>query len=490
MNEKVEKGRPQRKFGGIFLSFLLTSLMVLTMFQTIRAQEGGRTEVLPADLSGSEKQVSSSQATPGSLLQYTIILSNSGDLPANGVLMTDTLPAELTYEANSLNVTGGGLFGEDSGVITWTGAVNNNAQIIVSFNAVLSNSLMGGEMITNTAVISYAEGIIDRSAVTTILTDTIFYFPTFYKPYPIPSIGLNPVPRPNANNAWTVSWAVDDDTYVTSYELQEATDPNFTNANVNTFPVGTQSSLRTLPLQINNLFYYRVRAIGSFGITSWSNIQQVRGGYRDDFNDPNSGWDMRRQDTDTVVNNSFYRNGQLVLEMDSSYDYQIVSSLAPAPGAPYQIESRIRWVGVDNLHSYGIVWGADWNGQPCPNANYTSCFNHYYRLNVIWSGNLGNKLTVQLKRIDYHDPGDNTGRGIDLIPATVFNVNPPSQGYQTWAIRVYPDGVMRLFLNGNQIRVVNDTMYIQDPYFGAFSSTDEYNGLEAEFDYFQVSYLN
>ncbi|NIR92685.1 MAG: hypothetical protein GWO08_03160, partial [Gammaproteobacteria bacterium] len=123
-----------------------------------------------------------------------------------------------------------------------------------------------------------------------------------------------------------------------------------------------------------------------------------------------------------------------------------------------------------------MVWGGDWNGQTCPNPDYSSCFNVYYRLIVIWSGNLGDKLTIQLKRIDYHEEPDNVGRGVDLIPATVVNVNPPSQGYQTWAIQVYANGVMRLFLNGNQIFEVFDTNYIQNPYFAAFSSTDEYNG--------------
>lgn len=490
MNRYQVQEQSQRKFSGIFFSFLLASLMILTMFQTIKAQEGIRgQEELPPDLSNSEKDVDSPQANPGSVLHYSIFISNSGDLPANGVWMTDTLTSDLTYQSNSLSVSGGGLFGEDNGVITWTGSVNNGTQVVVSFNALLDGGLMGGEVITNTAEINYDGSTIERSAVTTIITDSFAFLPLLFNPVPQPTIFLNPIARPNSNNAWIVAWSVSDETYVTSYELQEATNVNFDNPTTTDIPVGTNSSLQVKALSINNLYYYRVRALGGFGMTPWSNVQQVRGGYRDDFDDPNSGWTMRRQDTDTVVNNSFYRDGNLVLEMDSSYDYQIVSSMSPAPAPPYQIESTIRLVGVDNLHSYGLIWGGDWNGQPCPNSNYSSCFNHYYRLNVIWSGNLNSKLTIQLKRIDYHDE-DNVGRGVDIIPSTVVNVNPPSQGYQTWAIKVYANGVMRLFLNGNQIFEVFDTMYIQNPYFGAFSSTDEYNGLEAEFDYFQASFLD
>jgi hypothetical protein len=277
---------------------------------------------------------------------------------------------------------------------------------------------------------------------------------------------------------------------VTEYEVEESINEAFVGATSTIIPGGTNNLVVTKLLSLNNLYYYRVRATGGFGETPWSNIQQVRGGYRDDFNFDTSGWSMRRQDTDTVVNDSFYRDGHLVLEMDSSYDYQIVSSLAPAPAPPYQLEARIRLVGVDNLHSYGMIFGGDWNGQQCPNNDYSSCFNHYYRLNVVWSGNLNDRLTVQMKRIDYHEPPENSGRGIDLMSWRTVEVNPPSENWQTWTFKVYANGVIRLFLNGQQIHETFDTKYINDPYFGAFSSTDEYNGLEAEFEYFEASFLD
>ncbi|MFZ0545439.1 MAG: hypothetical protein WAM60_08370 [Candidatus Promineifilaceae bacterium] len=489
MNEILAKKHPRRKFSGVFVSALLASLMVLTIFQTIKAQEGIREQVLPPDLSGSEKSVSFSQAVPGTVLHYSIVISNSGDLPAADVVVTDTLVSELTYQTDSLDVVGGGLFGEDNGVITWTGAVNNSSEIIINFNAVLDSGLSGGEVITNTADINYNGSTIERSATTTVITDVAYFLPLVFKPVPTPDIFLNPVGRPNSDNVWTTSWLVSDETYVTGYELQEATLGDFSNATTINVPVGTTSAARSHELSIHNLYYYRVRAVGGFGATEWSNTQYIRGGYRDSFNDSSSGWTMRRQDTDTVVNDSYYRDGRLVLEMDSSYDYQIVSSLAPAPAPPYQIESRIQLVGVDNLHSYGIIFGGDWNGQPCPNNDYSSCFNHYYRLNVIWSGNLNNRLTVQLKRIYYHDE-NNVGRGVDLAPTRTVEVNPPAQGFQTWVIQVFPNGDIRVRVNGNLVFSVNDTHYVQNPFFGAFSSTDEYTGLEAEFEYFEASYLD
>jgi uncharacterized repeat protein (TIGR01451 family) len=486
MNENVVREQPKRRYSGVFFSMLLAALMILTVFQTIIAQEGRE---MPADLSGSTKAVNNSTATPGSLLQYTIVLSNSGDLPAAGVKLTDTLVTGLTYNPGSLSVNGGGLFGEDNGVITWTGSVNNSAEIILTFKAVLDNGLDGGELITNTAEINYNSATIERTVVTTIITDSAAFLPIVYRSVPVPTLQLNGIGRPNANNAWTVSWSVSNETYIDSYQLQEANHPSFTNPTTIDVPVGTTSILRAKALSINNLYYYRVRAVGDFGITDWSNIQQVRGGYRDDFNDPASGWEMRRQDTDTVINDSFYRDGHFVLEMDSSYDYQIGGPMSPGPAVPYAIESQIRLVGVDNLHSYGLIFGGDWNGQECPNDDYSSCFNVYYRLNVIWSGNLDNQLTIQLKRIDFHD-GNNVGRGPDLIPAKTVNVNSPAEGYQIWRVFVYADGLIQITVNNNLVGEVYDTMYINNPYFAAFSSTDEYNGLEAEFDYYQVSFLN
>jgi uncharacterized repeat protein (TIGR01451 family) len=98
MQENVVKEQPQRKYSGIFVSILVALLMVFTIFQTIKAQED---KVLPADLSGSEKSVDTDAAMPGSVVHYSIVISNNGNLPALNVMMTDTLTTGLTYEANS-----------------------------------------------------------------------------------------------------------------------------------------------------------------------------------------------------------------------------------------------------------------------------------------------------------------------------------------------------------------------------------------------------
>jgi hypothetical protein len=145
----------------------------------------------------------------------------------------------------------------------------------------------------------------------------------------------------------------------------------------------------------------------------------------------------------------------------------------------------MRLEGVDNLQSYGIVFGGDWDGTDCPNSNYSSCFNRYYRLLAVWFG-ADNEMKYQLKRIDSHDPFNNHGRGTELIPFTEVLVNSPSEGYQTWAVELFPNGDIKIFVNGNLIGQTNDTVLLNEPFFGAFSSTDEYTGLQAQFDYFSV----
>ena len=43
---------------------------------------------------------------PGDLLQYAITMTNSGATPATGVVLTDAIPANTTYEANSVRMNG------------------------------------------------------------------------------------------------------------------------------------------------------------------------------------------------------------------------------------------------------------------------------------------------------------------------------------------------------------------------------------------------
>ncbi len=473
---------PRSRLAAVGASLILALLMIIIVVNASIALP------LDANLDGSTKKASASVATPGQTLRYTIVISNSGDLHANNVLMTDTLPISVTYQGGlAVNVDNAFTigYGESNGVITWTGSLGEQGQAAITFNARLTDTLMGGEVITNTAVITGAGTLFTRLATTSVITETTLYFPIIFKAVPTPY--LLSLPRPTSSNQWAVSWNAPDPN-VTAYQLQE--DDNAAFSSPVTYDIGGATTSHAIQhnASTNTHYCYRVRAFINAFNSDWSNARCLVGNYRDDFNDPSTGWTMRRQDTDSVVNQTYYRDGHFVMEMDSSWDYQIAGPMVAAPTPPYRLETRVKLVGRDNLHSYGLIFGGDWNGQQCPNADYSSCFNHYYRLNVIWFTSAG-KMKYDLKRIDYHDPRNNAGRGDTLISTREVDVNSPAEGYQNWAVEVSPAGKIKIFVNGGLVGETTDTRYIGSPYFGSFSSTDEYNGLEAYFDWYESTAL-
>ncbi|GMQ78361.1 MAG: hypothetical protein BMS9Abin02_0864 [Anaerolineae bacterium] len=470
-----------------FLVMMLVVITALIGMTSIMAEE-----TTPADaiLDGSTKSVNKKEALAGETIQYTVVISNNGDTPATNVWMTDTLAVGTTYVKNSIKAKPNqGTVTDTNDVMSWYGALNNNQQIEIIYEVTIAEDVEVGTKIMNTAEITGAGKLIYRSVTTTVITESFGtqYLPVIFQP--LAAVTLNSIGRPTPDNKWTLNWTIPDTTGVTDYEIEEANNPDFTNSQ-STMVGSTNTSYQVQqPFSTDNQYYYRVRATGPSGHGRWSNTQAVVGGYRDDFNDSGSGWAMRRQDTDHVENQVYYQNGHLVLEMDSSWDYLIAGPMALPPEPPYRIETRVRLEGVDNLHGYGIIFGADQLGQPCPNADYSSCFNQYYRLTAFWSGNADKRMTTQLKRIDYHDDRNNAGRGVKLTPWLTPGVNDPANGYQQWAIEVYPSGLIKIFVNGKFVDDAFDTNYIDRPFFGTFASTDEYNGLQAEYDWYQVTPL-
>ena len=476
----------QTRHTTLSLSLIIAIALVLLIVQVLAAQDISVEGT--GDLSNSSKSVNTASTNPGATLNYTVVISNSGASTANNVVMTDTIPADLTLDPGSISVTGGGNYGiSGTNVLTWTGSVNNGVSVEISFSAEITDTVPAGSTITNTAYITGTGSLITVSAATTIITNTNTSFPFITRSFPVPFIPtLNTIPRPNSSNQWTLTWSYSGPTPVT-FEVQEDDNPNFTSpASYN--PGATQSLQITQPMSTNNIYYYRVRAVNQYYNGDWSNTQSVRGGYRDDFNNANTGWTIRRQDTDTVINSSYYEAGHFVLEIDSGWDYAIGAPMVPAPAPPYAIETSVFLNEPDNLNSYGFIIGGDWNGQTCPNNDYSSCFNNYYRINVIWTGN-SDKVKVQIKRIDYHDPDDNAGRGPDIYFNPNITVNNPSQGYQLWRIEVRANGDVSVFVNNNHVTTFNDSTYINNPYFGVFASTDEYIGAEPHYDWLYVQYL-
>ncbi|MBI2954328.1 MAG: tandem-95 repeat protein, partial [Chloroflexi bacterium] len=108
--------------------------------------------VIAPDLSGSTKSASTSTARVGDTITYTIAIVNSGNAPASTARMTDTLPAGVSYVANSATATSGTPTYED-GSVKWNGDIAAGGRVTVTFTARVNLSTTPGTQIANTAQI-------------------------------------------------------------------------------------------------------------------------------------------------------------------------------------------------------------------------------------------------------------------------------------------------------------------------------------------------
>jgi uncharacterized repeat protein (TIGR01451 family)/CSLREA domain-containing protein len=109
----------------------------------------------------STKSVGPNVVLPGDSLAYTITLNNPGVGDLMGVSVTDTLPANITYESSSLNASSGS-FGIAGGVITWTGTLSAATTASITFGATVNSNAAGN--IVNPAVISGGGETFTRTA--------------------------------------------------------------------------------------------------------------------------------------------------------------------------------------------------------------------------------------------------------------------------------------------------------------------------------------
>ncbi|MCB8985049.1 MAG: DUF11 domain-containing protein [Ardenticatenaceae bacterium] len=432
----------------------------------------------------------------GTPVQYTVVVSNSGETTADPVTINDPLPSELNYVTDSLSVVGGGAYSVTADVINWTGVITGQTAVTLTYAAELAVTDPGASgVFTNTATVTGVGDPIEASSPLNYQSNVFVYFPIISKPLPSPI--LLSISTPTSNNDFqsfssTVTWS---DIGNATYVLEEARNPDFTNA-VSYDAGSSTSQVVTHDSSTNMKYYYRVRAFRGQISSGWSNILMQYAPYADSFTSGIAPWAIRREDTDDVDNLLYHDPaGYMVTKIKGRWDYAIAAPMVSVPWQSYSLRARVRLSdGIDNLQSYGLVFGGDWNGAACPNSVFTSCFNHYYRLNVIWFGTkpTTNRMRVQIKRIDYHDPINNSGRGdLEVIGFTDIDVGDPS-GWNDWTINVYPNGLIQLYVNTNFAAqgVDPDMRYVgSGTYFGTFASSNEYSGTAAQFDWVRVGPL-
>ena len=103
----------------------------------------------------------------GNNLNYTVVISNSGNMNSTNTVMTDTIPAGTTYVPSSLSCVGGSttecVYDSIENEIRWQGGVNQGSSVTVSYAVAPTNGVCG-DVISNEAVISDPD-----AAATTIL---------------------------------------------------------------------------------------------------------------------------------------------------------------------------------------------------------------------------------------------------------------------------------------------------------------------------------
>ena len=112
-------------------------------------------------------------AQPGEVLNYVLSIENQGDIAATGVVVTDTLPAYLTYVADNAGVTPAALGG---GVYAWALAdLAPGATVSFTLQAQVATSLPDGTTrLANYAKVSAATSRIGTGPTTKSQTSTMW----------------------------------------------------------------------------------------------------------------------------------------------------------------------------------------------------------------------------------------------------------------------------------------------------------------------------
>lgn len=427
---------------------------------------------------------------PGETVTYVLTLSNTGVLSdVYGITAVSIWPFTIS-PTNTFSLEGGE-------AVTLTVAVQ-----------IPGGAADGASDVATVTATSQADPLVSDSAqLTTLVAFQKTYLPVIAKPFPPPPTPALSATRPNSANHWQMEWSVSSNQYIASYELQMSQDPTFM-VGVTTLTPGSAAVsqlINTVQPSPNNVYYFRMRAIGLSDNSGWSNTVRVVAGYYDTFNNNQTGWSgptlkdaLRRLTFLEKIDSWYEANDWLIIRVEDSWDWAIASPLRPAPQPPYAIEFRSMPANLGNLVSHGVVFGADWDGvAACPDWSslegvyaHQNCFNHFYNTNLIWSSD--NDLTLLWERIDTLVWCPNCGgsplKRLGDVPAAVpFRLN--ASGWNNYRIEVR-EGEIRFFIDGGLRYVYNDTRWITSPYFGVFASTDEYSNSTWRYEYFRITPLD
>ena len=278
-----------------------------------------------------------------------------------------------------------------------------------------------------------------------------------------------------------------------TYTLQEAKNASFSE-NLITYEAGSNKQWAISGKDIDT-YYYRVRGNNVSGAGSWSAVKAVTVrpvSFHYGFNSSSkltNPWPIRRtsywkgdEGKDRVTWTEEH-DGSLFVVIDDKWDFTIASPMEEAPSPPYVISVRAQLHDDTYLRGYGVIFGGN-SGSPCPAYRDTGCFSHYYRLQVVAGAGA---LKADFKRVDYHEPesSDDRGKGRGVTLVSFEGLPGKPEAWNKWDIKVKPDGI-DLYLNDILWHSVDDTKYVNEPYFGVYTANDEFRPGIGRFDYYNV----
>lgn len=288
----------------------------------------------------------------------------------------------------------------------------------------------------------------------------LVFLPLVVVPPPTPT--LDPILLSCDSNAWTLTWNAQS-SLTTTYTVEEAFDADF--AAPATYTTTETSLAFDYAPSPNNLFYYRVRAEGTFGSGPWSNTQSVLGGFLDDFSDVNSGW---AEDEGSAGAVGYVDQAYRVQAKQAGF---LVTAMAPdSPRSSYKAAVAARWAdGSATDGIYGLVFGG------------AADLSQYYFLAV----------RGQEFRLYYFDstlPTSERLRGLNgWTPAGVINTGTTPNQLQVK--RVGDD--IAVTINGSELGSWPDSAMTGATYAGVLAAANPNHPLaEARFDNFALRFCD
>jgi len=204
------------------------------------------------------------KANPGTTIDVELNLDNSGGGIAETVLVTTTLPAEVTFIESSLeSISTLTSFGqieldEELHAVIWSGQIDINQNVRVSFDLELSETLVNGDMLEFETEYTAENNLFSKTETLDIVEEYFVYIPIAYNFYPFaPDAPELEITEDDGAEIYTLSW---EDT-AESYILEVDTDEDFDDDPEEVYS-GPDTSYE-VDTQSPGTYYFRYRAVNT-----------------------------------------------------------------------------------------------------------------------------------------------------------------------------------------------------------------------------------